>query len=450
MANGNGVKRAHAEPTKDFFIRMITRDISLRDCIVDLLDNSVDGARRTAKIATPGVAKPSLAGFDATIRMSNDEFSIKDNCGGISLGDAVDYAFHFGRRKDAPKDVEGTIGLYGIGMKRAIFKIGRKARIESRHKDDRFVVVVDVDTWETQTDKEGRQDWDFNIDALEDAQPIGTSIVLSALYPTVAASFTDPTFSNELIRTIARDYAFVIQQGFKVNVGEVAVPDYGYRIKQSADLAPGVIEYEDNGVKVRIVAGLIEELDVEVPDELKPEKTERFGWYVICNDRVILAADTSEHTVWGNAGFQVWHSQYNGFAGFLFLSADEPDKLPWTTTKREVDVGNPIYLRAVVKMKELTKLFIAYTNERKVDPDAARLVEASAPSVGLETVKTAAPIRFPTISAPSTGVEYTTIQYRRPKAEIKKVAKALGNASMAAREVGRRTFEYFKKMELGE
>ncbi|MGR3834896.1 hypothetical protein [Ralstonia pseudosolanacearum] len=34
-------KVIHADPTKDFFVKMITRDIELRDCLFDLLDNSM-------------------------------------------------------------------------------------------------------------------------------------------------------------------------------------------------------------------------------------------------------------------------------------------------------------------------------------------------------------------------------------------------------------------------
>ena len=33
---------AQAEPSKDFFISMLTRDIRLIDCILDLIDNSID------------------------------------------------------------------------------------------------------------------------------------------------------------------------------------------------------------------------------------------------------------------------------------------------------------------------------------------------------------------------------------------------------------------------
>jgi hypothetical protein len=38
----NGQLPAKAYPSKAFFIEMLTRDITLSDCILDLLDNSVD------------------------------------------------------------------------------------------------------------------------------------------------------------------------------------------------------------------------------------------------------------------------------------------------------------------------------------------------------------------------------------------------------------------------
>ena len=37
--------KADASPTKAFFVRMLTRDISLDDCILDLVDRSADAIR---------------------------------------------------------------------------------------------------------------------------------------------------------------------------------------------------------------------------------------------------------------------------------------------------------------------------------------------------------------------------------------------------------------------
>ena len=51
----NDVLAVKAAPHKRFFIDMITRDISLDACVLDLIDNSVDGATR----ATEG--KPNKA-----------------------------------------------------------------------------------------------------------------------------------------------------------------------------------------------------------------------------------------------------------------------------------------------------------------------------------------------------------------------------------------------------
>jgi Single-strand binding protein family len=36
---------ASAVPTKEFFVRTLIRDISLDDCVLDLVDNSIDSAR---------------------------------------------------------------------------------------------------------------------------------------------------------------------------------------------------------------------------------------------------------------------------------------------------------------------------------------------------------------------------------------------------------------------
>src|SRR5262245_6641840 len=94
-------KRVHADPTKDFLVTMITRDISLLDCIFDLLDNSVDGARRGHdKPASPQPFEEARI----SLSFSDRNFAIVDNCGGISLSDAINYAFHFGRRPGSASD----------------------------------------------------------------------------------------------------------------------------------------------------------------------------------------------------------------------------------------------------------------------------------------------------------------------------------------------------------
>ena len=94
-------KTAKAYPTKTFFVNMITRDITFEDCILDLIDNSVDGASRSE--GNPSINlndHTDLSKYRISIAVSSDKFSITDNCGGMTLDDAADHAFSFGRRSD--------------------------------------------------------------------------------------------------------------------------------------------------------------------------------------------------------------------------------------------------------------------------------------------------------------------------------------------------------------
>lgn len=112
-------------PTKKFFIEMITRDISIEDAIIDLLDNSIDGATQ--------INKESLENYYINIKIDGNGLLIEDNCGGFSLERAQKYAFRFGRPEDAPT-MENSVGRFGIGMKRALFKMGKNSPLNHKRR----------------------------------------------------------------------------------------------------------------------------------------------------------------------------------------------------------------------------------------------------------------------------------------------------------------------------
>ena len=103
---------------------MLVKDIELIPAVVDLVDNSVDGARRVR-------GDRRLDGLGVTITADTEAFVIEDNCGGIDIDTARHYAFRFGR----PADFEGlarSVGQFGVGMKRALFKLGSSFEARSR------------------------------------------------------------------------------------------------------------------------------------------------------------------------------------------------------------------------------------------------------------------------------------------------------------------------------
>jgi hypothetical protein len=443
MPNGDIPNRhaIHADPTKDFFVRMITRDISLRDCIFDLLDNSMDGAKRNIAFSD---SEARLDRFEINISFDRNSFIIKDNCGGISLSDAIEYAFHFGRKSDSPADVKGGIGLYGIGMKRAIFKIGKFAKIVSETASECFSVSIDVDIWEK------IPGWDFEYEDASRQSINGVRIEIGNIHQEIGSVLSDPAFRNELITSIAQDYAFFIDKGISIKVCGEIVPDSKYQLKQSEELSPTVEEYTDDGVDVRILAGLIGPLPDEIPDELKPKEAERYGWFVVCNDRIVLTADKTDLTVWGNNDFPVWHPQYYGFAGFVFFRSEDQRKLPWTTTKRNLDAESQLYRRTLTKMKRITKEFIAYTNRRKSDLETAKTAENKANTVNILLLDRPKAFSMPKLSENTPKEDEVTISYRKRRREVEEIKTHLENPTMTAKDVGKHTFDYFQKMELGK
>ena len=130
--------QAEASPTKQFFVSMLTRDINLADAILDLLDNCLDGALRLANGNEVDYSQHFVK-----IELAADRFSIEDNCGGIPRDVAKNYAFKMGREPDDDRDSDTeTIGMYGVGMKRAIFKMGREALVRTRYGADTFEVPI--------------------------------------------------------------------------------------------------------------------------------------------------------------------------------------------------------------------------------------------------------------------------------------------------------------------
>jgi hypothetical protein len=430
-----------AEPTKDFFVRTITRDISLKDCIFDLLDNSIDGAhRRAAEIGGQAPYK----GFEVRVDFTADKFVFADNCGGITLHDAINHAFHFGRKPDAP-DVDGGIGLYGIGMKRAIFKIGSRCSVFSQAPDAAFRVDIDVHEWLK------AKEWDFEyVDIPRRPGATGTLIEIERLYPAVQQSFGDSHFANNVIMDMARDYAFFIEKGLRVLVNGRAVPSYQYKLSQSDEVRPLVDTYVDEGVSVRILAGIAEPIPDDVPDDLRPDKTARLGWFVVCNDRVVLAADKSDDTVWGNGNFPVWHGQYSGFCGFVFFNSDDQNKLPWTTTKRNVELESQLYRRTLVKMKAVTAEFIRYSQLRKGALPEAKAAEASVQLVELRKLNSTQEFKLPVLRSATTKPGEVNILYKKPIEDVEAIKRSLNRIRMTARDVGSYTFDYYMRTELGK
>lgn len=442
--------RVKADPTKAFFVHTITRDIRMEDCILDLVDNSLDGARNLlGNPASTLDGNLDFSRFTVEIDFSEDGFRIVDNCGGISLDDAVNYAFTFGRRVDDDPEAY-TIGVYGIGMKRAVFKLGKKIVVRSTPakpkkgpREDPFAVSIDVDEWLKAAS------WDFELDAADPLPKSGVEIAVTDLNEDMAAVFSSETFETTLRRILGRDYSRFLTHGLTIKVNGKAVKAFEFGVLQSETIKPFRAEFSLHGVKVEIISGMAASpSESNEPDE-DPDKEDRSGWYVLCNDRLVVAADKTDITGWGFDGKNRWHPQYRGFIGIIHFSAKAADDLPLTTTKRSIDRDKTVYKGGLARMVELTRAWIDYTNRRKGALDEAKALESSASYVPAFALPLNRTIAYPALSS-APRVREVTIQFPKLQRHVRDLAQGFGDPGLSAREVGSRAFDYTYRELVGE
>lgn len=428
------IGRAEANPTKTFFVRMITRDIALEDCILDLVDNSIDGAWSLEGGRPTGLDQAAdLSKYVIEIVAKDGSFSISDNCGGMTLKDAEDYAFTFGRKEtSAPEDF--SIGVYGIGMKRAVFKIGENIEIKSTWQNDdalnAFTVPIDVIDW---LSPPKANEWDFPIYSAEPAPTGGVRIEIDTLTSETEAAFASPLFERNLRRVLGRDYTLHLHYGLRITLNGKPIKGWQIELRESDAFQSMRDDYTDDAdargeVRVEIVAGMA----APPPDTNEVEDAdgdERYGWYAICNGRVVMAGDKTAAAGWGTEGWPQWHGQYNGFVGLVIFSSVNAALLPLTTTKRSVDVSSGVYRRAQAKMREASKRWTSYTNQRKQAQDEAKAAEAATRALSVYAIPVRRAVALPSYKAvPKEPVG--TINYVLPKKRIQALGAALGNINM--------------------
>lgn len=464
-------KDIDAYPAKELFIYMLVKDIRLIKAILDLVDNSFDGAWSVKK-------NDSYDGLWTRIKLDDKYFEIQDNCGGISLETARKYAFRFGRPGDMPTTGR-SIGQFGVGMKRALFKLGNQIHIDSKTETESFKLTINVEKWKRELE------WKFKIDDFESSlsEP-GTKIVVTDLHEPVSNKFSVTNFGTNLEKEIEAAHENSMAKGFRIYLNDIVVGFSEAKILKSDLIKPAKKTFDIKGVNTRIILGIADS-----------DTAESKGWYVYCNGRSILEADQTITTGWGEGGerkIPKAHPQYNRFRGFVFFDSDVAELLPWNTTKTGIDNDSPIFQSARQTMLAMMRPAINTLNHLKKETEdynriikhgldmATPLADAidDAEMVVLREIpesdqfEAPAPGEAPEIPeeddkepvspedktsddvdeddtfddvGPDETIWQRKILYYKPSDKVEKVLEALRVRTL--KELGEETFDYFYRME---
>lgn len=438
-------EKIDASPTKQFFINSIIADIYLIDVIPDLVDNCYDGALRLGK-------KDDLKEFEAVIQFDKDHFFIKDNCGGITKENAKNYAFRFGRNDDFPP-IPNSRGEFGIGMKRAIFKLGKKAIIESKTEDDHFVIEIDVEQWKK------TKEWEFPLKKISDSESPhgmkknGLAITVKQLHDNVTEAFGSDLFEKRLSMKLETANSVLLEKGFNIILNNKPLGYEPIKFLYTNKLNPGYKKLElnigDDQVDVEIYVGL---------GERSPDNA---GWYIFCNGRLVLEADKTKQTGWNEKemGVPKYHNDYAYFRGLALFTSKNTSLLPWDTTKTRIDIDAGIYKATKLEMIKLARPVISFlkkvANEKAKDEEGQKpeytplndeinkAVGKSIPTLSLKEAN----FKEPKVEKEKPGMpQMTRVSYYVLLEKINKVKKIL--KVRTNKEIGQKTFDYFYEHEV--
>ena len=314
----NPIDTLDATPSKRLFLSIIA-DYDLNRSICELVDNGLDvwvRAQRTKRINIAVV----LDKIQQTIR-------VEDNAGGLAQSE-LRYIVGPGQTGTNPTDE--TIGIFGVGTKRAVVALSQDIKVKTRQTGDKTYQVEFDDDWLKD------DDWRLPLYAVDDIAEGTTIVELQRL----RLQITDEAISqlkDHLRSTYAR---FLRNKTIELKVnGEKLGPhffeDWAYPPRYSPRRYTGTIRTEyDRAVRVEVVAGLTR--------ESSPAAGE-YGVYFYCNDRLIVRGLKTFDVGFTRGLAGLPHPKVSLTRVLVFLNGDARS-MPWNSSKSDVSTKHVVFL----------------------------------------------------------------------------------------------------------
>jgi hypothetical protein len=310
-------------PEKRLFWSIIS-DYDLSTALTELADNAFD-------IWLSGRSTQVLS-IVAELDVEQQWITIKDDAGGVPKQNLRLLVAPGGSANSAEEE---SIGIFGVGSKRAVVAVAESATIKTRFGlEDSFQIDISDDWLES-------GDWEIAAYQIPDIDARSTSVELYKLRKPFAAEFVE-----QLRARFGETYGRMLKGQVEIQVnGKPVAPITFESWAFPPEHAPRRVEFEvvspgEGVVRVEITAGLIRDRD---------PVDENYGVYIYCNERLIVRAlKAREVGYYSSAG--VPHPDASLCRVIVRLNG--PAKMmPWNSSKTGVNYSHKVFqnIRPVIE-----------------------------------------------------------------------------------------------------
>jgi DNA mismatch endonuclease Vsr len=252
------------------------------------------------------------------------------------------------------------IGIFGLGLNRALFKLGKVSHLTTDTGKQRAELILNTE------DYLKSDDWNLPAAEFMSSGKAGTLIEITRLPEDIASIFADGDWVEEYRADVGRRYGRFIQKGLVIEINGVVVPDGEVLIRKDSPFPEEYKFYKKDDVTIHIRSGQHNDhrfsAEADYDKARNARLTDQFGWTVLCNDRAVVVSDKTLKTGWDTR----FHTEFYGFVGVVSFDADDPAKLPWDTTKFDIDMNNHVYQTALVTMRKFVEKWRSHGGRAKL------------------------------------------------------------------------------------
>jgi|GEM_PF-877180 len=386
----------------DFIEKTLTQDITTLEALYDLVDNAIDAARN--HILQNDFEKDDSGlpanyhGYKVHIRVDKNSVRILDNCFGIDEETLTNTALYTA----ANSNHAYGIGYYGLGLKRALLKMGSKFSLAVDNGQSIFKCHFGSDNIG------GNKDRKIYANEYISRGRLKSLFSVSNLKDEIKNDLHNPSWFGNAVRGFSLRYSIYISKGFEIIIHNITtgslerIKGIVPTLRYDALLLPQRELINIDGVEVTMESGIHREYtfpkESNYSRSTNNKLTEQFGIYFVCNDRIIVAASTAKEHGWSAK----WHSEYNGFVCWVRFISKEPNKLPWNTSKTALRVDSSLFITVRDRLKPIADRYRAEIKSRYLSKTPS--TGGSSPVTGKTTTQapSAGTVTAPPIQVPST------------------------------------------------